>query len=62
MGDIQDRARVGGRECPHVPEQEGARGEVREVASLRWGLRFFGKFEFTESDHLIINVVLCTAS
>lgn len=41
MGDLQDRARVGGRECPHVREQEGARGEGREAATLRWGLGFF---------------------
>lgn len=41
MGDLQDRAQVGGRECPHVREQEGPRGEGREAATLRWGLGFF---------------------
>ena len=41
MGDLQDRAQVGRRECPLVCEQEGARGEGREAATLRWGLGFF---------------------
>lgn len=45
MGDLQNRARVDGQECPHVCEQEGARGEGREAATLRWGLGFFQEFQ-----------------